>query len=719
MAAVSRDDLHDSPSGPSLTAWLRAVLWGALLIPFAGFVVAAFWGYQRVNGQAETEVAKASALALRQAERTFAVAGTVARRADAATAEAGPDPASNESELHRRLADMSAGLPAVVNLNVWDAAGRPLVRSDLYPVGATTPVADRAYFIEQRDHPKPIGVSEVLSGRQTGRELFNVTVRRERGDGTFDGVVAVSLSPDFFRDYYASLAFDEPSLASFVMVRTDGAILARWPKLTDGRTAVDSANPLFARIRAGVDSGVVVLPRSGDGEARLVSFRRVPGLPVYVTAGYSRASIFTDWLRFVAFLSLVFVPITAGLVYVTWVALKKTQREQRLAADMREQMQLRARAERAILETQKLEVLSQLTGGVAHDFNNLLTVVGNNLHILARRHPALATERPLDSILRAVKTGVRLTRQLLSFARKQALRPEVVELRHWLPATEALIRSTLARNVSLDFLVDEDTRPVTVDVAELELALINTVLNAQHAMPDGGTLHITARNAVHAKSGDRAMVAICVEDDGVGIAPDVIARVFEPFFTTRGPGKGSGLGLSQVSGFCEQAGGFATIDSTVGRGTVVGMYVPASETATPGTVEPGASAPEAIEGSVLLVEDNDEVALVTEHLLRAAGLAVTRVADAHAALARLSKDHDRLDVVLSDISMPGTMDGIGLALEVRSRWPALPVLLVTGYAERIHEAIAAGLRVLAKPVAPDDVLREITMCLRRKQARRP
>ena len=696
-----------APHEASLATWLRAVLWASFVIPTIAFAVAVVWGYDRATTQAEATVDHASALALRHAQRTFEIARGIAQRADLVSGGSTDAVREREAEVHQRLSDLSAGLPSVVNLNVWNEDGLALARSDLYPVNRESSVADRAYFIEQRDANVPLGISEVLTGRQSGRELVNATIRRQASGATFSGVAVVSLSPEFFRDYYSSLASEQPNLASFALIRIDGTIIARWPRLTDGRTHVDLDNPTRAKVLSGVDQGTHVLPRRDSRESRLVSFRRVPGLPLYVVAGVSQAATYSSWFRFVALLSAIWIPTTAGLVYVSLVALRKTRREQVMAEEMRDEIRRRSHAEQAMLETQKLEALSQLTGGVAHDFNNLLTIVSNNLHMYRRAHPDALQSRHLEAIGRAVTSGVRLTRQLLSFSRKQALSPETVVLQQWLPATESLIRSTLGSRVVLDFSVAPDTSPVTVDLAELELALINTALNAQHAMTDGGTLRVTAGNAVHARSGARPMVAIRVHDDGVGIRPALLSKVFEPFFTTKGPGKGSGLGLSQVAGLCEQAGGFAIAESEPGRGTVIGMYFPATPTAHEPHRDANVAASGPLSGHVLLVEDNEDVATATESVLRGAGLEVSRASNASAALSRLASPEPLPDLVLTDISMPGSTDGIGLAFVVRQRWPALPVLLVTGYADRIADAMAAGLRVMTKPVPPEDVLREI------------
>ena len=684
-----------------------------MLIPAIAFALIAAWGYRSARDDAESTVLHASALSLRQAERIFEISRKIALIADTATAGSDDDIRAREAEVHQRLTDLCAGLSFVVNLNVWSADGTALARSDVYPVDRRMSVADRAYFIEQQAPGFGIGISDVLIARQSGKEVVNVTIRRQMHDGRFNGVIAVSLSPDFLRDYYRSLASDEPNLASFAMVRTDGTIIARWPKLADGRTKVDPDNPVVRKIADGETEGVVVVAERADRESRVIAFRRVGGLPIYVTSGVSRSAMVAGWLRFVAILASILVPVTLGLVYVSWVALRKTRNEQATAIAMRQEVQRRAQAERALLEGQKLEALSQLTGGVAHDFNNLLAIVSNNLHMMRRKHPELSEERHVGAISRAVQSGVRLTRQLLSFSRKQALTPETVRLQDWLPATEDLIRSTLGRRAELEFGVDADTHPITVDLAELELALINTALNAHHAMPNGGRLRMTAANASDARSGERSMVVIKVEDSGTGIPSDIRDKVFEPFFSTKGVGKGSGLGLSQVAGLCEQAGGFAAIDSEAGRGTTVCMYFPAAELAKPAAPPVDRPATHRLDGRVLLVEDNDEVALASEQVLRTAGLDVIRVASADAALVTMGAGD--IDVVLSDISMPGSMDGIELALSMRGRWPHMPVLLMTGYADRIDAAVAAGLKVLAKPVDPDAIVHEIAESLRRSR----
>jgi hypothetical protein len=239
-----------------LAHWLRAVLTGAVVVPATAFVGAAWWGYENARGDAEAAALRAGRLVQGQASHVLEIAEGIARRADDAAAGDDALVRRREAEVHRRLADIVAGLPAVANLNVWDSAGRALARSDRYPVDPAAYVGDRAYFLEHKTGGPPhVGVSEVVTGRQTGLALMNATVRRTSPDGRFAGIVAVSLSPSFFRDYFRSLANENPNLASFALVRSDGALLAAWPRASVPGERVAATDPVQARVAAGESSG--------------------------------------------------------------------------------------------------------------------------------------------------------------------------------------------------------------------------------------------------------------------------------------------------------------------------------------------------------------------------------------------------------------------------------------------------------------------------------
>jgi len=394
-----------------------------------------------------------------------------------------------------------------------------------------------------------------------------------------------------------------------------------------------------------------------------------------------------------------------------------------LEARVAEAVETARRAQSKLLQGQKLEAMGRLTGGVAHDFNNLLAIINASLHIQNLKHPAQAQERHLQTMARAIRSGVQLTRQLLSFARKQALSPESIDLESWLPTLDELIRSTLGRQIEFDIEVQPALAPVRVDAGELELALINLAVNGRHAMPEGGKFRLVARSLEsEAADGVLPRIEISAIDDGVGIAPDVLPRVVEPFYTTRERGIGSGLGLAQVNGFCEQAGGTLHIESELGRGTCVCLRLPAaprSEIAQM-AAHPRDAQDAQLQGRLLLVEDNSELADSMQALLAAWGLDVERVRSAKEALDVVADANARRppDIVLSDIAMPGGMNGIDLAFGLRAAHPHLPVILTTGFADKLELAVDGGFDVLQKPVDPNVLFERLRKGLSEAAAQR-
>jgi len=357
------------------------------------------------------------------------------------------------------------------------------------------------------------------------------------------------------------------------------------------------------------------------------------------------------------------------------------------------------RVQQQLAESQKMDALGQLTGGVAHDFNNLLMVVTGHIHALkklADGNPKAT--RAAQAIELAAQRGANLTRQLLTFSRRQRVNPEAIDVRQRFDSIREVLMSGLGGNVRLLVDIDTDLWPVTIDVSEFEVALVNLVINARDAMPNGGTVTITARNVVVEEddlvaSGE--YIAICVEDTGTGIPKDILAKVFEPFFTTKAVGKGTGLGLSQVHGFAHQAGGTVKVNSELNKGTTFTIYLPRASDAPPiaaNDSQPVTANPQT--GTVLLVEDNPDVATASIGLLEQLGYAVRWATDAEAALQEIGKH--KIDLVFSDIVMPGRLDGIGLAEAVRQKDPGMPILLATGYSE-VLQRLGSDFPVIRKP----------------------
>jgi PAS domain S-box-containing protein len=364
------------------------------------------------------------------------------------------------------------------------------------------------------------------------------------------------------------------------------------------------------------------------------------------------------------------------------------------------------RVQHQLAESQKFDALGQLTGGIAHDFNNLLMIISGHLHTLKRIAGADARAvRAVQAIETASQRGAALTNQLLTFARRQRVNPQAIDLAERIHSVREVLDTGLGSNVHLNVEIEQDIWPVTVDVTEFETALINLLINARDAMPNGGTVMIGAKN-VRLDDDDRKgdHVAISVEDSGVGIPQDVIAKVFDPFFTTKAVGKGTGLGLSQVHGFAHQAGGTVTLQSELGQGTRFTILLPRGAIAVSSRENDGEDEKIGISGTVLLVEDNPDVAGASTGLLEQLGYAVRWVSDAEAALKAIERDG--IDLVLSDIVMPGKMDGLGLARAIRQKRPNLPVLLATGYSEAAQTA-RADFAILKKPYQIYDLSRAL------------
>jgi len=372
------------------------------------------------------------------------------------------------------------------------------------------------------------------------------------------------------------------------------------------------------------------------------------------------------------------------------------------ATERRDTQEKLVEAREQLAMAQKMEAIGKLTGGIAHDFNNLLMIIGGSAQLFKRLlDPKLP--RAIEALQSAAKRGETLTRQLLTFSRRQHLSPTVVDLNGSIRNIRPMIESSLRGNIVYKESINPNLWPVKVDLAELELAIVNIAVNARDAMPNGGVFSLTAENVTvkddagqDSQSGD--FVAIEFGDSGTGIPPDLLTKIFDPFFTTKEVGKGSGLGLSQVYGFAHQSGGTVRAESKVGLGTAITIYLPSYagvEVEAPKIAE-AARAPRPM---VLIVDDSAEVAEVTSTLFEHLGYDTVYCDSAEAAL-RLLADGTKIDLVFSDIVMPGTIDGVGLASEVQARYPHLPVILTTGYSDAAQSA-PPSLPILRKPFDAD------------------
>jgi signal transduction histidine kinase/CheY-like chemotaxis protein len=370
----------------------------------------------------------------------------------------------------------------------------------------------------------------------------------------------------------------------------------------------------------------------------------------------------------------------------------------------------RSEAEARLFEGQKLQAIGQLAGGVAHDLNNMLSVVVSSLEMLLDTLPQ--DSRPsralVERSIEAAERGADLTRALLAFARKQALRPQIIDVNELLGGIVSLLRRTLGEPIEVHLQLDPTLGLCTVDRTQLENAVLNLAINARDAMPNGGYLTIATANAdlaeVSSGESDAALngsyVVIEVTDTGIGMSPEIASRAFEPFFTTKEVGKGTGLGLSMVYGFARQSGGTARITSAAGGGTVVKLYLPRAVGEAP--IEPPiARARPTRHGAgetILVVEDNPSLVLVTAEMLTSLGYRPVTAPDARSALMELERTKD-IDLLLTDVVLPKGMSGFELASVVRQRWPKLPVIFVSGFISHAPTPDALnGATLLTKPV---------------------
>ena len=392
--------------------------------------------------------------------------------------------------------------------------------------------------------------------------------------------------------------------------------------------------------------------------------------------------------------------------------------------DITPQVEAQAELERQTAmaqQSQKFESIGQLTGGVAHDFNNLLAAILGNLELLRETCPVPEDLELIDAAIKATERGAGLTRSMLAFSQKARLDPEICDLNALVRETSAWAGRTLPATIRVTLRQSAALWPVRVDINTTASALLNLLLNARDAMPEGGELVIETENAeIDAARAARLdglapgrFVVLSVADTGTGIAETALPHVFEPFFTTKGPGRGSGLGLSMVQGFLRQSGGTVEVRSRPGEGAVFRLYFPATTGSVAEPVPPAALPVERPQARILLAEDEPQVMAVLRRILEKAGYAVSHAGSGDLALEIFARD-PRHDLLLTDVVMPGRLQGPALAAELRALRPDLPVVFLTGYAAETalgHGGIREGDLRLMKPVSRAELLRAIERAL--------
>jgi two-component system NtrC family sensor kinase len=677
--------------------WLEAVLVASVLFPVLVFCLSAWQTYQDVQGVADDQINRSRDVLHEHALKVFeAVERSIAEVNEIIRDMSDAEISANEEKLHVRLKRMVGSSAEMKSLWIFDAHGRALANSINFPAPPID-FSDRDYFRAHVDKEVGLYIGQVLRPKEPygGLPFFSVSKRRVSPAGIFAGVIQVSVLPEYFEGFYEKIGKGSGSYYS--LIRADGLVLARLPAL-DRDMNLPARGLLPTAMRNQPSEGFLQVKSLVDGVERKVSYLRLPNLPVYVVSGRETSAIRAEWLRRESSQLLFAVPATAMLIIVVTLAVRRTKR-------LYEEEARRRLAEDALRQAQRLEALGRLTGGIAHDFNNLLMVVGGAARKLGRTLHGSSEIRMLQLIEAAVQKGEVLTRKLLAFSRRQSLSSKIIDIAARVRDMRGVLEQSVRADVRLEITTPAAPVAVKVDPEELEMALLNLTLNSRDAMPDGGRIEIEVAEETQ---GAEPVALITVRDTGHGIPPAIRDRIFEPFFTTKPVDKGSGLGLSQVYGFVQQSNGKIDLASEHGVGTTVRISLPLCKDAV--AADPSTTTDRLIfsSPSVLLVEDNADVAVVAADYLDQLKCKVVHASSAEEALKLLAEQG--FDLVLSDIVMPG-MSGLEMARRIRERHPDIPIILASGYSDKAELAVSDGFSLIRKPYAPQALVRAINQAL--------
>ncbi|SAK55325.1 integral membrane sensor hybrid histidine kinase [Caballeronia hypogeia] len=709
---ASESSALDIPVPPrdfgSTRRMLIAAVVASIVTPLLFLTAYGYFGYQTRMSDSSEGIDRLTKVAEEQAAKVLDVTQEMSLRVLALLAE--DDDAqirARQLPIHNFLADIPRRLPSVASVAIFGRNGNLLASSSAFPVGLQS-IGDRAALsFARRDRETPEHISRPEQISEPGADVFNVTLPRYDSSGRVLGVLVVSLRRGYFESFYRRLTTHDRAV-TVGLFRSDGTTLIRTPE-PSARRAPTNNQPLTEAIHVNAQGGRLKVFSTLDGVEKLLVYRQVGSYPLYVTAGIPVSTVIYRWLRHDGLIAIATLVPCVGIWILVLFSLSRLKRERTAWERWKAEFGMRVSAETTSRQMRRMGALGNLVANVAHDFNNLLMVVKANME-LARRKNFNGLEKEVVAVERASATAEILARRLLSVARKQPLHEELIDVRKWLEQEASLIQMSLGDRVRLRIASPAEVWSTKADPTELQSALINLAVNAKDAMPNGGEFLIRCENVVldtargSLKPGEYVVVAC--SDSGVGMPPAVAQRAFEPLFTTKAASAGTGLGLAQVMAMCEQAGGTSRIESAEGEGTTVSLFLPrglgeADAQVTVVSVQTPAVT-ESIRGSVLLVEDNEEVAAGLSAVLEVFGWQSRHELTGDAALSVLD-DGETFDLILSDIQMPGINNGIDVAEKVRRRWPTQAIALMTGYADEFERAKKAGVTILSKPFNIDDL----------------
>ena len=611
------------------------------------------------------------------------------------------------------LVSARASLTAVGSISVVDSAG--IIRHSTQPAIVGQSRRDQYVFRQLARDTADDLVADAPFRTLAGRRQYMIPLGRRlsSASGPFRGIVVATFIPDELREVFRSA--DVGTMGVVTVYHRDGFIVFREPseKNPIGQTA--TTQPLFeAAMRIG-GNGTFRGRVEPNGPVFRTAFRALPNRDLIVGVSLREDELLGEWRQDVATSIVAGVLFTLALGAILILVFRET--DTRVAAQER------------LSRSQRLESIGRLTGGIAHDFNNLLTVILGNVSLIKDglgTDPREATEESAAQIERAATRGTALISQLLAFARRQPLQPRTVDLEALVCDAKPMLDRTLGEDVTLRAENNASSGPflATVDPVGAESALLNLCINARDAMPNGGIITIELARVTFDEGDARdnadiaagAYVMIAVSDTGTGIPEEYLPHLFEPFFTTKDVGRGTGLGLSMVYGFVKQSAGLVKVDTAAGRGTTVKLYFPEATADIDAPVaEESTYAARGNGETILLVEDEADLVALAARFLEELGYRVVRASNGPAAIAAAARE-PRIDLLLTDMVMPGGISGRQLAAELRARRPGLPVLFMSGYSNdlRGHEASVDESIIIMKPydrqrlaVAVSEALRDI------------
>ena len=707
--------------------WLLA---GVILLPIAVFAIGAVISYRQHFTEAQDRLQRNLGTVYEHAQKVLETIELSSLYLDEVLENVTDDQIrNNEADFNRRIKTLTDTLPQFADIWIVGADGHPLVSGTVFPIPRQLDLSDRDYFSAHRDN-KVTGlyVGDVVTSRATNQRgqprFFALSRKRTAPDGSFAGVIVMSISPDYFRDYYATLT--QPIVAA--LIRADGVVLARYPEVPFP-ARLSRGNTFQSALEEGHESGLIRVVSALDGKERIFSFRKLPRIPVYMTTGVDTADIKDAWLAGMSRHLIFGLPATAAMIALGLLALRRTRREAAANLKLREEIARREATEEALRQSQKMDAVGRLTGGIAHDFNNLLTAIIGNLDLALRRVSGEDRVRSwLSNCRQAAERAATLVQRLLAFSRQHPLEVKAVDINRLVQGMSELMHRALGETVATETVLAGGLWKVAIDPNQLENAILNLAVNARDAMPDGGRLTIETANChldehyielTGAEIAAGQFVMVAVSDSGSGMSADVMNRAFEPFFTTKPAGVGTGLGLSQVYGFARQSGGHIRIYSEVGEGTTIKLYFPRltgqHDIPAWSVRESGTPSPDSVGGneSVLVVEDDPQVNKLAVETLEERGYRVLSAPDGPTALLMLD-DAPPIDLLLTDVVLPNGLNGRQLSDEMLRRRPDIKVLFVTGYTRNAiihHGRLDPDIDLLTKPFTADALTRKVRQIL--------